>query len=62
MNTLQNQMDKSEQRFVILYLWKKNFELKRIIADMKQTLGSDADSKAQIARWAQRFEQDDFFI
>jgi len=60
MNTLQNQMDKSGQRFVILYLWKKNLGVKRIRADMKQALGPDAYSKVQIAQCMQRFEQGDF--
>jgi hypothetical protein len=49
-------MEKSDQRFVILYLWKKCLGIKRIQADMKETLGPDAYSKVQIARWLQRFE------
>jgi hypothetical protein len=39
MNTWQNQRDKSGQRFVIFYLWKKNLEVKCIRADMKQAFG-----------------------
>jgi hypothetical protein len=54
MNTFQNQMEKSGQRSIVLYLWEKNSELKRLVADMKQILDPDADSNAQIARWAQR--------
>jgi hypothetical protein len=43
-------MDKSGQRFVILYIWKKNLEVKLIRADVNQTLAPGAYSKAQIAR------------
>jgi hypothetical protein len=60
MNKLQNQMGKSEQKFIILDLWKENLRLKRIRADMKQTLGPDKSSNAQIARWASRCEEGDF--
>jgi hypothetical protein len=53
-------MDKSRQRFVILYLWKRNLAVKRIPGDMKQTFEPDAGSKAQIAQCVQGFEQGDF--
>jgi hypothetical protein len=52
-------MDASGQRFFILDLGKKNLGVKRIQADMKQTLGPDIYSKAQIARGLQRFQQSD---
>jgi hypothetical protein len=38
------------QRFVFLYLWKKNLKIEPIRADVKQILGPEAYSKAQIAR------------
>jgi hypothetical protein len=60
MNTFQNQMEKSGQRFATLDVWKKNTGLNRIRAELKTTLGPDANSMAQIAGWAQRFKQGDF--
>jgi hypothetical protein len=53
-------MDKSGNRFAILYLWKTDLGVKRIRAGMKQTLGLDAGSKAQMARCLHHFEQVDF--
>jgi hypothetical protein len=57
---LENQTDKSGQKFGILYLWKNNLGVKRIQADMKQTVEPDAYPNAQIGRWVQRFEQGEF--
>jgi hypothetical protein len=60
MNVLQNHMDKSGERSVIFHLRKKNLRVKCIRADMKHVLEPGAWSKAQITRWMQGFEQDDF--
>jgi hypothetical protein len=60
MNPGQDEIDKSGQMLIILHLWKKNLGIKRIRANMKQTLGPDASSKVQIAQCMQRFEQGDF--
>jgi hypothetical protein len=61
MKALQDQIGKSGQRFVILYLWKKKMGLERIRAYMNQSLGPGAYSKAQFVRWVQHFEQGDFY-
>jgi hypothetical protein len=60
MNRLQNQIEKSGRRFVILYDWKKNLGVKCIALDMNQRYGPDAGSKAKIGRLVERFKQDDF--
>lgn len=55
-------MDKNAIRGAIQYLFFKKLNTTEILADMQQTLGDNAPSKATICRWVARFKRGDLSI
>jgi hypothetical protein len=54
-------MAKDEQRFLIKYLWMKNWGSENIHQELVITLGTDTYGRSQIKIWFQKFRSGDLF-
>jgi hypothetical protein len=52
-------MEKEEQRFVMKFLWLKDWGAKRIHEELMNTLGDDSCAISQIKIWLQKFRNGD---
>jgi hypothetical protein len=52
-------MEKEEQRFLIKYLWMKNWGSTKINQELVTTLGADAYGRSQIKIWLQKSRNGD---
>jgi hypothetical protein len=52
-------MDKRQQRFVIMFLWPREYGPRQIRQELLATLGSDADCQDSVQYWVARFQSGD---
>jgi hypothetical protein len=52
-------MEKEEQRFMMKFLWLKDWGAKRIHNELMSTLGDDSYGVSQIKIWLQKFRNSD---